>query len=59
MTENTQGYEKTSCGVFKIEKKNILFRDKHWIIRAGFRVSHRRSERKGNRLTGQNHSNNR
>jgi hypothetical protein len=38
------GHGKTSYGVYKIEKKT--FRDEHWIIRARFRVSHRRPRRK-------------
>jgi hypothetical protein len=39
------GYEKTSYGYVQLKKK-ILFRDKHWGIRARFRVSRRRPERK-------------
>jgi hypothetical protein len=36
----------------------ILFLDKHWLIWARFRVSHRRPGHKDIRLTGQNHINN-
>jgi hypothetical protein len=52
------GVSEKSCRCARIEKKNVLFRDKHWIIRARFRVSHRRPGRKDIRLTGQNHINN-
>jgi hypothetical protein len=48
-----EAYVKISYGVCKSEKE--IFPQKLRIIRARFRVNHRRPGRKDIRLTGQNH----
>jgi hypothetical protein len=54
------GHAETYYAVCKIEKKKIiLIRDKHWIIKARFKVSHGIPWCKDIRVTVQNHINNR
>jgi hypothetical protein len=49
-TRTPGGTRRHLKGYVKLKKINILFHDKHWIIRARFRVSHKRPERKDMRF---------